>query len=153
MFENTPHHTYTYIGLLLTKPWRTFSVRIRLLGFLIDLDSLMKMNIMKFQFQFTAPYWILWKAETNDEQEIDGGCAALGNCWHSLWPQAQIHLSFTRLVTPSSPCRPSPYPFRTQWNINKFHYQRKHTRVHNKTSMATSVEDCQHSQHKKLSTF
>lgn len=118
MSENTPHHTYTYIGLLLTKPWQTFSVRIRLLGFLIDLDSLMKMNIMKFQFQFTAPYWILWKAETNEEQEIEGGCAALGNCWHSLWPQAQIHLSFTRLVTPSSPCRPSAPP-RTHFAHNE----------------------------------
>lgn len=155
MFENTPHHTYTYIGLLLTKPWQTFSVRIRLLGFLIDLDSLMKMNIMKFQFQFTAPYWILWKAETNEEQEIEGvGC--LGQLLTFL-----VATSANSLVvySPSHaficlpPLCPSPYPFRTQWNINKFHYQRKHTRVHNKTSMATSVEDCQHSEHKKLSTF
>lgn len=83
-----------------------FSARIRSFGLLIDLDSLMKMNIMKFQFQFTGVVlnFVAKLRRMRKRRERERG--AQGICWHSLWPQAQIHLSFTRLVTP--PLLPSP---------------------------------------------
>lgn len=86
-----------------------FSARIRSFGLLIDLDSLMKMNIMKFQFQFTGVVlnFVAKLRRMRKRRERERG--AQGICWHSLWPQAQIHLSFTRLVTPPPPRIPTHF--------------------------------------------
>lgn len=65
---------------------------------------------MKFQFQFTGVVlnFVAKLRRMRKQRERERTRGAQGICWHSLWPQAQIHLSFTRLVTP--PLLPPPPP-------------------------------------------
>lgn len=112
MFENVSNHTYTDIGLLLTK---------NSIAWLSNWFGQFNENEYN-EISVSIHCAILNFVESWDERGRRArnreGSAALGNCWHSLWPQAQIHLSFTRLVTPSSPCHPSAPP-RTHFAHNE----------------------------------